>query len=230
MKKATIFVFLTFILNVAYAQPYKTIKTFKPYNWMIGVSWSVIDDDGHQFDRLFDVNNSWNYLVYPTKLSVDKYFIYGWSMEASATYNLYTPVKTINDTIGLTSVFACIDVNGKYSFYNQYAPRARWIDPYFTFGVGYTYRSSARVSQHVPNVNLGFGLNFWIYKGFGVQLHSNAKIGVYPGFWDTHTNYLQHSAGLVYRFGEGKRNNGDFSRRKNKWAHGNKRYKQKGGH
>ncbi len=230
MKKILLLISIFFTLNTGFAQPYKTIKVFKPYNWMIGVSWSVIDDDGHQFDRLFDVNGSWNYLVYPTKVSLDRYFKYGWSIEGTATYNQYLPSKTINDSIGLTSVFFCFDVNGKYSFYNQYAPRARWIDPYFTFGLGYTYRNCAAVNPHVPTVNLGFGLNFWIYKGFGVQLHSNVKIGVYPGFWDTHTNYLQHSAGLVYRFGKGKRNNGDFSRRKNKWAHGNKRYKQKGGH
>ena len=230
MKKSILLLFLTFTLGSAFAQPYKTIKIFKPYNWMIGVSWSAIDDDGRPFAGLFDVGNSWNYLLYPTKISVDRYFKYGWSIEASATYSQYLSGHLINDSTNITSTFACFDINGKYSFYNHYAPRMRWFDPFFTFGIGYTYRDNANVAQHVPTVNLGFGMNFWIVNSFGVRLHSNAKIGVYPGFWDTHTNYLQHSAGLVFRWGKGKHKNGNFGKKKNKWIHGKKRYKSNKGH
>ena len=99
----------TFILayGSAMAQPYKTIKTFKPYKWMIGVHWSVIEDDGNQLGDLFNVGSSWNYQYYPTKLSLDRYLRYGWSLEASATYNTYLPGKRVNDTTGLASIFFC---------------------------------------------------------------------------------------------------------------------------
>lgn len=222
---------LLLVLNTCLvsAQPYKTIKVYKPYHWMIGVHWSAIDDDGKKFEGMFDLGPSWNFAPYPTRITVDRYFIYGWSMEVAATYNEYLPAKRVNDTTHLSSTFICFDVNGKYSFYNQYAPRARWIEPYFTFGLGYTYRNNAAASMHTPTVNLGFGLNIWILKNIGFQFHSNGKLAVYPTFWDTHDNYLQHNAGIVYRFKTGKQSNKEFHKRKHKWAHGNKRYKQKNG-
>ena len=232
MKKLLLLFSLLFVVNSAVAQPYKTIKVYKPYKWMIGVSWTVIEDDGNQLGDLFNVGSSWNYQYYPTKISLDRYLKYGWSLEAAAAYTPYLPGKRINDTTGLSGIFACFDVNGKYSFYNHYAPRMRWFDPYFTFGVGYTYRSNAAVAQHVPTLNLGFGFNIWIHRMFGIQIHTNGKLGLWPGFWDSsfHTNYFQHSAGLVFRWGEGRSKNGDFGRRKHKWAHGNKRYKKNTGH
>lgn len=225
----SILVFLVFA-QTASAQPYRTIGTFKPYKWMIGVSWSAIDDNGSKFGKLFDVNNSWNLLPYPTTVTVDRYFKYGWSMEFGATYSKYKLGKLINDSTNVQGTFFNFDVNAKYSFYQLYAPSARWIDPYLIAGVGYTYREEG-AATHAPTANIGGGINFWIYKGIGIRLNSTAKLGVYPGFWETPENYLHHSAGLVFRFGAGKRNkNKEFNRRKNKWIHkGGRRHKQKGG-
>ena len=224
----------TFILayGFAMAQPYKTIKTFKPYKWMLGVHWSVIEDDGNQLGDLFNVASSWNYQYYPTKLSLDRYLRYGWSLEASATYNTYLPGKRVNDTTGLASIFFCADVNGKYSLYNLYAPRMRWIEPYFTFGLGYTFRSSAAVAPHVPTLNLGLGFNVWFHKNVGLQIHTNGKLGLWPGFWDSglHTNYFQHSAGIVARWGGGRKSNNAFSKKKHKWTRKTQRHKKNKGH
>lgn len=229
MRSLLISALFILTVGVIYAQPYKTIKTFKPYKWMFGVHWTAIDDNGDKFGRLFDPGKSWNILPYPTKITVDRYFKYGWSLEMAGSYTQYLPGKLINDSTNVSGIFASLDVHGKYSFYQQYAPRARWIDPYFTFGVGYTYRS-AGAFQHTPTVNAGFGINLWIYGGLGVQLHSTAKFAVYPGFWNTPENYLQHSAGVVLRIKSKNNNRSDFHRRKNKWAHGKKRYKgRKGG-
>lgn len=197
---------------------------------MFGVHWNVVEDDGNKFGGLFDVSNSWNVLPYPTKITADKYFKYGWSLEMAASYNKYERDKTINDSTGIEATFFAFDVNGKYSFYTKYFPRAKWIDPYFTFGVGYTYRN-ANVAEHTPTVNLGAGINFW-YRRIGLQIHSNAKFGVYPGFWDmdNHENYLQHSIGLVYRITDPVQTNGYFGKKKYGWAKKSKRYKKRGGH
>lgn len=227
-----VFSFLTISIT-AFCQPYKTIKPYAPYKWMIGVHWSVIEDDGNQLGDLFNVGKSWNYMYFPTKITLDRYLRYGWSLEGSATYMQYLPGKTVNDTTGLASMFMCVDVNGKYSLYNQYAPRARWIEPYFTFGLGYTYRSSAHVAPHVPTLNLGLGVNIWFVHSFGMQIHTNGKLGLWPGFWDSgfHTNYFQHSAGFVFRWsGKDKNRNSEFGKRKHKWTRKNERYKKKGGH
>ncbi len=225
-------VFLSFILIVicstGMAQPYKTLKVYKPYKWMIGVHWAAIDDNGSKFERLFDVNQSWNVLAYPSRVTVDKYFKFGWSMEGALTYTQYKSGKLINDSTHFSGTFFSFDVLGKYSFYHTYAPRARWIDPYLTFGVGYTYREQGS-AQHAPMVVAGGGVNFFLLPFLGIQLRSTAKFGVYPGIWETPENYLEYTAGIVYRIRGKKNTNGDFSRRKNKWIHGNKRYKDKGG-
>ena len=225
MLKTTLIFSFVFAFTVLFAQPYKTIKVFKPYKWMIGVSWSAIDDNGHKIERMFDLGSSWNIAPFPAKISLDRYFRYGWSAEISATYGILKSNRIINDTIGIRSDLYNIDLSGKYSFYNLYAPRNRWIDPYFTFGVGYTFRPSANTTQHAITANLGFGMNFWIIKNLGIQLHSVGKIGFSP-----HSSYFQHSAGIVFRTTEGKHKNGNFGTRKNKWVHGKNKFKQKGGH
>lgn len=229
MKKAFATLALLFVLSPCFAQPYKTVKIQKPYRWMIGLQWSAIDDNGDKFGKLFDVNNSWNAMVFPSHLTVDRYFIYGWSMEFGATYSQYKAGKLINDSTNVSGTFFSFDANAKYSFYQLYAPRLRWIDPYLTAGLGYTFRQQG-AAQHAPTVNLGGGVNFWIVNNVGIRLSSQAKFGVYPGFWETPENYLQHSAGLVFRWGEnGKHTNGEFGRKKAKWGHKKRRYKQKGG-
>ena len=231
MQKSLLTFSFILAVTVLFAQPYKTVKIFKPYKWMFGVSWSAIDDNGYKFERMFDLGSSWNIAPFPSKISVDRYFRYGWSAEASATYGILKNNRYVNDTIGLRSDLYNIDLSGKYSFYNAYAPKHRWIDPYFTFGIGYTFRPSANTPPHAPTVNLGFGLNFWIINNLGIQLHSTGKLAFIPSFWNTHGNYFQHSAGIVFRTNDQrKHSNGYFGQRKNKWVHGKNNFKQKGGH
>lgn len=228
-KFLSILVFFLFA-QTASAQPYKTVGNYKPYKWMFGLSWSAIDDNGNKFGNLFDVNNSWNLLPYPSTLTVDRYFNYGWSMEFGATYSKYKLGKLINDSTNFQGTFFNFDVNVKYSFSRLYAPRAKWFDPYLVAGIGYTYRQEG-AATHAPTANIGGGINLWIYKGFGIRFNSTAKLGVYPGFWETPENYLHHSVGLVLRTkGGSKDSNKNFKQRKNKWVHkGGKRHKQKGG-
>lgn len=229
MKNTLIIFFSLFVSFSAFAQPYKTIKVYKPYKWMFGAHWSAIDDSGDKFGDIFDFNNAWNIKPFPTKLSLDRYIIYGWSIEAIATYGEYTESKTVNDTTGIKGMLASFDVHGKWSFYNLYAPRARWIEPYFTFGVGYTYREGT-ADPHVPTVNLGGGLNFWVINRLGIQLASNAKIGVYPGFWETDNNYLQHTIGIVYRTPDKSSYRYPNNKKQHKWTKKQQKFKRKGGH
>jgi len=121
---------------VGFSQPYKTIKVYKPYNWMFGVHWTAVDDNGDKFGRLFDVGGSWNIRPFPTRVTADKYFKYGWSLEMAGSYTEYRAGKLINGSTDVSGIFAAFDVNGKYSFYQMYAPRARWIEPYLTWVLG----------------------------------------------------------------------------------------------
>ena len=125
---------------------------------MIGVHWTAVDDDGNKFGNLFDVSNSWNIKPFPTRFTLDRYFVYGWSVEMAASYAAYTPEKLVNDSTGREGINLSIDFNAKYSFYNLYAPSARWIDPFILAGVGFTYRTGT-ADPYVPTVNLGGGIN-----------------------------------------------------------------------
>ncbi|MCH2223838.1 MAG: hypothetical protein MK066_03635 [Crocinitomicaceae bacterium] len=230
MKKILFLTLFIVLCGVSYSQPYKTIKTYKPYKWMLGINWSAIDDNGDKFGQLFDTKKSWNALAFPSTISLDRYFTYGWSMEGIATYSKYKEGNLINDSTHFSGTFFGFDVNGKYSFYQLYAPALRWIDPFLSFGVGYTYRPNAGTDVHSPMVNLGGGVNFWVHKNFGFQVRSQAKFGVFPVIWDTKSNYLHHSAGIVIRYGaNGKHQNGEFDRKKNKWVHGRNNFKKRGG-
>ena len=222
---------LIFISFGAYAQPYKTIKPYKPYKWMVGLHWNAVDDDGNKFGNIFDVSNSWNIKPFPTRFTLDRYLVYGWSVEMAASYAAYTSDKLVNDSTGREGINLSIDFNAKYSFYNLYAPRVRWIEPYLIAGIGFTYRIGT-ADAYVPTVNLGGGVNFWIVNWFGVQLSSTAKFAVYPKVWDTKNNYLQHNAGLVFRTPDNAKHKNQNSRKQHKWTNkqSKKINRRKGGH
>ncbi len=222
------FIALIFISSALYAQPYKTIKVYKPYKWMFCVHMSVVEDDGNKLGNPLDIQNTWHYLQYPSRITVDRYFNYGWSMEGAISYNAYLKELRVDDTTGISGTNFSFDLTGKYSFYNLYAPRARWIEPYLNFGVGYTYRNALQ-EQHIPSVVLGGGLNIWVLKQVGIQISSRAKLAAYPFFWDSHASYFQHSAGLVFRTKDSRVNRQDRSKH-HKWTRQTTKYKRKGGH
>ena len=40
--------------------------------WIFGLGWNVVDDNGLAYNKYFDVSGTWNYLYYPTRISVQK--------------------------------------------------------------------------------------------------------------------------------------------------------------
>ena len=231
MTKRFLIAFTLITSTLSIAQPYKTVKVYKPYKWMFGLSWNAAEDDGHKFDGLFDINNNWSTLhPFPTRFTVDRYFNYGWSVEGALSYASYTEETRVNDTTGIAGMNLSFDASAKYSFYNLYAPGSRWIEPYLIAGVGYTYRDNSDF-EHVPTLNVGGGLNLWFFrtKQVGIQLASRAKLSGYPFFWDSHANYIQYSAGILYRTKSTRRNQ-PSKKKRHKWTKKTQKFKRKGGH
>lgn len=226
--KHLLLIFSILLSQGLFAQPYKTVKIYKPYKWMFGAHWLVIEDSGAKGADFLDTDSSWNYLPFPTTITVDRYFKYGWSIEGGLNYMQYSTSRKLHDTTGIGGFNFSFDANGKFSFYNLYAPRARWIDPYVTFGVGYTYRDQY-VDPHVPSVNLGGGVNFWIIKQLGIRLSAQSKIGVYPSFWNNHNNYLQYNAGIVFRTKDVVPYTYPNNKKQHKWTKERQKFKRKGG-
>lgn len=213
----------------ALAQPYKTIKEYKPYKWMFGVHWSIVEDDGSPFANIFNAGTSWNLRPYPSKITVDRYIKHGWSMEGALTYGQYVSSNVVNSETGISGFMGAADIHGKWSFYNLYAPNARWVEPYVTFGAGYTFRSVSS-PMHAPTINAGGGVNFWLMESLGIQLASSAKFAVLPTFWKTKGNYLHHSFGIVYRTPDQSSHRNENDKKRYPWTKKNKRFKNKQGH
>ena len=94
-------IFFILMSNMTMAQPYKTLKQNKPYKWMFGIHWSIVEDDGYPFRNIFNPATSWNLRPYPTRLTVDRYIKSGWSIETAATFGQYVSGKIVNGETGL---------------------------------------------------------------------------------------------------------------------------------
>lgn len=210
------------IVNISVlAQPSSTLEKQKPkpYTWMFGAGWNIVDDDGRPFDNPFAVSQAWNYQFYPTRLMVDYYLNRGFSVEFAGCYNQYTEVKLINNTTNLKGTFFSADLNGKYSFYELLSSRV--VDPYVSVGAGGTYRDVYRPAFR-PTLNISLGMNLFFSEAIGVQLQSSAKFGVTTDFFATNSNYLQHSVGVVYKLVP---RTDDISKRKYRWIKKKHKYK-----
>lgn len=212
---------LIFQLSVSYGQPLGYGPKPKPYIWMVGVSWDAVVDHGRDFCQPFDVNQSWNYEVFPTRIMLDRYLKNGLSVEFSGAYANYRAGKLINGETNRSGMFLSFDLNCKYSFFNLIRPN--WLDPYTSLGVGFTQRTAMEVPFALTG-NIAFGVNFYIYKGLGIQLQTSGKFGI-TGYNDG-TSYFQHTAGLVYKFTPKKRQSNEFSKKRYKWTKDKEKYKE----
>lgn len=211
----------------AIAQPISWMGETKPYRWQFGLGWNVVDDDGRGFCQTFDYKEVWNVPVFPSRVMADRYLKKGMSIELAGTFNQYKASKRINDTTGLSGNFLAIDANFKYSFYNMIG--TTWFDPYVSAGVGITNRT-VYSSPLLLHSQLNGGVNFWLFKGFGIQLQASGKLALTGGEFLGKNDYLQYTAGIVYRTG-GFNGKDDFQKKQYRWTKKKEKYKsnKKGG-
>ncbi len=171
----------------------KFTDALKKTPWTIGIGGNVIDDDGKPFKNLFNVSETWNFLPYPTRLTLDGYIKGGFSAQLEVSYNKYKIGKNINSEIipGNWSVISS-DVNFKYAL-NYQIKNMKWFDPYVLLGLGYTQRSGAS-KPNTCTYNMGLGFNIWIIDFMALNMQSAAKFSMIEGT----SNYLQHSVGLIF--------------------------------
>ncbi len=217
-----LFIVLLILCGSAFAQPHDWMPKPKPYTWMFGLGWNAVDDDGRPFCQPFDAPQSWHIRPYPTRLNVDRYLNKGFSVEFTGAYNRYNGANLVNGSTGLGGTFISLDLNGKYSFYNLMS--VNWFDPYVSLGFGGTIRS-AYPTTFVPTLNSAIGANFWVYKNWGIQLQTSAKFGIKSDFYRTDANYLQHSAGIVYKIEPGMKKNKSNDKRRYPWIRKKKSYR-----
>lgn len=197
--KYLIFLLFSAVTFQSLAQPYSWMGKPRPYRFMFGLGLAAIDDDGRPYGQPFDVNESWNYLPYPTRIVFDKYLGKGMSLDFSGTYMQYSNSKLVNGATGKGGLFIAADANFKFSFLDIIG--TNWFDPYVALGAGVTHRN-AYSPNLTTNANATVGMNFWVSQRFGIQLQSSGKFGIRSNFYRTDANYLQHTFSILYRVGE----------------------------
>ncbi|MBC7696699.1 MAG: hypothetical protein H7141_14775 [Burkholderiales bacterium] len=164
--------------------------------WRVQLAWNLIEDDGKPFRDLFDVQKSWNFPPYPSKLSIEKDCKHNINVELAVAYSNYKSGKVVNgDLLSSNASFLSVDLNGKYIFSKNYR-----VEPYLLVGLGYTHRGTIRFGNAV-NVNAGLGATIWLIDNLlGLNIQGSSKFGLQSGFPSSGSNYLQHSVGVVYKF------------------------------
>jgi hypothetical protein len=206
-------ILLTILLidNCLVAQPNKILTNKDDYNWMLGGSWLLLDDDGNA-SKPFNFAE-YHFSPFPTRILVDKYLYNGWSIEGSIFYQKYDKTKLVNDSIGVGGSMFGLDVHSKYSFYKFLGKG--WIDPYLIAGGGITSRildDRNTAKSFSLNGNFGGGINFWVSYNVGIQLQSLIKVSLTDIKGTSH--YMAHSAGVVIRLEKSNGESNEFAKSK----------------
>ena len=163
-------------------------------SWVLGLGINIVDDTATPFgERFLDINETWNAVPYPSRISIGRFFKNGLGLEAIGTYNKYKVGKIIDGAINTASRdYYAID--GKISYdLNKLIGQTSWFDPYVHVGAGYS--SIGNIGR--TTANTGFGFNTWFSDRWGLNFNTMGKWGIKEGS----TKQIQHSAGVVYQFG-----------------------------
>ena len=133
----------------------------------------------------------WNIIPSISRLSVGKYIDDGFTFEAAASINEITKIG--REEVSSVSFFA-LDGHFKYDI-NNIIGKTGFFDPYMFLGGGYTWVDS----DGTGTFNAGAGFNLWFNENVGLNFQSAGK-HVFNDFY-LEKNHLQHSAGLVIKFG-----------------------------
>ena len=172
------------------------VQRIKNTTLVFGLSEHIVIDNGKEYQFKFDTKN-WQLTPFPSKISAEAYLKKGWSLQTEFAYTGYKANSVVDNVTQLKSnTFFSADLNVRYHFETLFL-QPSFFDPYLTSGYGFTYRSAVNSTQtSIGTTNLGLGMNFWIYKGFGLNLQSVGKFALKGG---SKSNYLHHSIGVVYR-------------------------------
>ena len=167
--------------------------------WAIGFGINAVDiRTPHQFgDFLKDWGGTKDLNILPavTKLSVARYIGAGFSAEIEGSLN---KIKEGFDGYSEDKSFWSANLQAKYALRRLFTTESGWFDPYLKLGGGYTgYKGTFSDKDGGAKLLAGGGINFWFTEHLGLNLQT----GYHHGFQKDGTDYFQHSAGIVIKFG-----------------------------
>ncbi|MCL6266252.1 OmpA family protein [Flagellimonas myxillae] len=161
--------------------------------WLVSLGTNIVDDSGDEFGKLLDLQDGWNAVPYPSRISVGRYFESGVGLEAIATYNRYKQGKIVDNAVNPEDVdYLGLDFRISYDL-NMILGETGFFDPYVGIGVGYTDANN----QGRGTYNAVVGFRTWFSDHWGLDFNSTGKWTMNT---DNSTNHIQHAIGVAYRF------------------------------
>lgn len=164
-------------------------------SWIFGVGLNAVDDSGNVFDGLFNFGDEWNFVPYPSRISIGRYFKNGLGLEAIGTYNQYKNGKNIDGEI-ITENISYFGIDGRITYdLNRIIGETAWFDPYVGIGAGYTDANNRGRGTY----NAVVGFRTWFSDRWGLDFNATGKWAMSEG--EGVSNHIQYGAGAVYQFG-----------------------------
>ncbi len=161
--------------------------------WLVSLGTNIVDDSGHEFDRLFDIKDAWNMVPYPSRISVGRYFKNGLGLEAIGTYNKYKEGKIIDKQVNPEDIdYFGIDFRASYDL-NKILGETGFFDPYVGIGAGYTDANN----QGRGTYNAVLGFRTWFSDHWGLDINTSGKWAMST---ENANNHIQHAVAVAYRF------------------------------
>jgi len=161
--------------------------------WSIGLGFNAIDFKANDnIVKDFLGHNDTNISQFFSRLSVERSFNHGFSVEAVVSLNQITHFMSKGD---VKAQYYGFDLNAKYDL-NELFGETGWFDPYVVAGFGYS-QIDAATDIDGTTFNYGAGFNFWISEKIGINVQSLAK----SAFGNELEDFFQHSLGIVFKFG-----------------------------
>ena len=149
----------------------------------IGTQW---------YDQFFNLNDHYNYISAPTKLSLGRYLNKNFNVEVAGSINKITKLGSVKLEESLS--YVALDINLNYDL-NNIIGETSWFDPYAIAGIG--GKLQKKIFDSTPTLNSGLGTKIWLYKNVGFKIQTIYKHTLRKKF-DSH---FQHSASIIYKFG-----------------------------
>ncbi|MEM8937790.1 MAG: OmpA family protein [Bacteroidota bacterium] len=186
---------LLFVPSLFFGQELELTKrdSIVKSSWMFGLGFNVVDDSGDEYRQLFNADDEWNFVPFPSRLSIGRYFKNGIGVEIIGTYNRYKEGKIIDDIVNTEDIdYFAGDLRVSYDL-NKILGETGFFDPYIGAGVGYTDANN----QGRGTYNATFGFRTWFSDRWGLDFNTTGK-------WTMNTenssNHIQHGVGVVYQF------------------------------
>lgn len=171
----------------------------------LGLGTQAIDFNlnADYLDDLLNETGDWNYAPLLSRITVAGALNNSFSLQGALAMTKVNSYRS-NDP-NQQDFFLDVDLTLHYHFANGYIFKTtNWFDPYLVAGAGLNYLESSAQGYNLFETKTGIGFDFWVNQFFGFNIQTT-----YAWQGDEGMDYAHHTAGVVFRLGNGKDSDND---------------------